>query len=104
MPYGRHIYAKAYGMKKTTMCPYPQSDHAHPHWKCVLQCCDKYPCTNIPDQETYNQYSDTTPSIRFHLYHIISCCTDHGRILFKDKQICRMCKLEFYLTNLKYIH
>ena len=26
------------------------SDHALPHWKCVLRCCDDCPCINIPDQ------------------------------------------------------
>ena len=51
MPHGRHIYAKASDMKKATMCPYTQSDHALPHWKCVLRCCDKYPYINLPDQE-----------------------------------------------------
>ena len=91
MPNGRHIYAKASDMAKAKICTYPQSDHALPHWKCVLQCCEKFPCINIPDQETYNQYSETTPSIRFHIYHIIARCTAHGRILLKDKKICYMC-------------
>ena len=36
MPHGRHIYAQASDMAKATMCTYPQSDHALPHWKCVL--------------------------------------------------------------------
>ena len=37
----------------------------------------------------------TTPSIRFHIYHIIARCTAHGRIPFKDKRICYMCKQEY---------
>ena len=45
-------------------------------------------------KETDNPYSDTTPSIRFHIYHIIARCTDHGRIPLKDKKICHMCKQE----------
>ena len=36
MPHGRHIYAKASDMANATMCAYPHSDHALPHWKCVL--------------------------------------------------------------------
>ena len=52
MPHGSHIYAKASDMENATMCTYPQSDHAFPHWKCVLQCCADCPCINIPDQET----------------------------------------------------
>ena len=51
-------------------------------------------CINIPDQEIDNQNSETTPSSRFHIYHIIARCTAHGRILFKDTNICYICKQE----------
>ena len=53
------------------MCAYTQSDNALPHWKCVMRCCAKYTCVNIPDQETDDQYSEITPSIRFHINHLI---------------------------------
>ena len=76
------------------MCAYPQSYHALPHWKFVLQVCADYPCINLPVQETDNQYSETTPSIWFHIYHIISCCSSYGIIPLKDKKICHMCKQE----------
>ena len=56
MPHGRHIYAKVSDMKKATMCTYPQSDHALPHWICVLRCCADCPRINLPDQETDIQY------------------------------------------------
>ena len=72
-----------------------QSDHALPHWKCVLWCCANCPCINLPDQETDNQYSETTPSIRFHIYHIIRRCNARVRIPLKDKKICCMCKQEY---------
>ena len=52
MPHGCHIFTKASDMENATMCTYPQSDHALPHWKCVLRCCADFPCINIPDQET----------------------------------------------------
>ena len=52
MTHGRYIYAKASDMEKATMCTYPQSNNALPHWKCVLWCCADYPCINIPYQET----------------------------------------------------
>ena len=71
MPHGRHIYSKSSDMAKATMCTYPQSDHAIPHWKCVLRCCAKCTCINLTDQETDNQCSEKTSSIRFHIYHII---------------------------------
>ena len=37
IPHGRHIYAKASDMANATMCTYTQSEHALPHWKCVLR-------------------------------------------------------------------
>ena len=94
MPNGRLIYSKSYDMEKATMCAYPQSDHALPRCKCVLRWCAKCPCINLPEQETDNQYSGTTPSIRFHVYQITACYTAHVKILLKDKSICRMCKQE----------
>ena len=72
MPHGRHIYAKASDMANAKMCVYTQSDHALPHCKCVMWCCAKFPSINIPDQETYYQYSDTIPPIYFLIYHIIA--------------------------------
>ena len=50
MPHGNHIYAKAYDMANTTMCTYPNYDNELPHRKCVLLCCAKFPCINIPDR------------------------------------------------------
>ena len=73
MPHGRHIYAKASGIAKARICAYPHSYYALPQWKCVLRCCAKCTCVNLPDQETYDQYYNTTPSIRFHIYHLIAC-------------------------------
>ena len=92
MPHGSHIYAKSYSMANATMCAYPQSDHALSHWKCVFRCCAKCPSVNLPDQETYDQYSNKIPSIRFHIYHIILSCTTHGRLPLNDKKICHKCK------------
>ena len=94
MTHGRHINAKASDMEKAEMCTYPQSDHALTRWKCVLQCCDYFPCINIPHQETEKKHEETTPSIRFHIYHIIASCTAHGQIPLKDKKICYMCNQE----------
>ena len=94
MPHGSHIYVKAFDIENATMCPYPQSDHALPHWKCVLRCSEDCPCINIPDQETTKNHKETIPSISFHIYHIIGRCTAHGRIPLKDEKICYMCKQE----------
>ena len=95
MPHGNHIYAKASDMANATTCTYPRSEYALPHWKCVLRCCADCTFINIPDQETTKKHDETTPSIRFHIYHITGRCPTHGRISFKDKIICYMCKQEF---------
>ena len=84
MSHGRHIYAKAYDMAKATMCAYPQSDHALPHWKGVLRCCAKCPSVNINDRETDYKYSNTSNSISFQIYHIIGRCTTHVRLPLTD--------------------
>ena len=94
MPRGRHIYAKASNMENATMCTYPQSDHALPHWKCVMRWCSEFPYINIPYQETNKKHEETTPSIRFHIYHSIGRCSAHGRIPLTDKKICYICKQE----------
>ena len=92
MPNVRHIYAKAYYIAKEKMCAYSQSDHALPHWRYVLRYCAKCPSINIPDQETDDQYPDTSPSIRFNIYHLIARCKKHGRLPLTDK-IC-FCKCQ----------
>ena len=101
MSHGCHIYAKAYDMAKAKMCTYPQSEHSLPHWKYVFMCCTKFPCINLTDQETYNQYSEATPSIRFHIYHIIGRCTGHGRIPLKDKKYVTFVKKNLHEINLQ---
>ena len=95
MPYGRHIYATASDMTKATICAYPYSDYALPHWKFVLQCCAKCQSINLPDQETYYQYSNMSPSIIFHIYHLIARCATDRRIPLNDKKICRKCKQDY---------
>ena len=87
MPHGRHIYAKEYDMGKATMCANSHSDHAFPHWKCVLRCCVQCPSINIPDQETDDKYPNPSPLIRFHIYHLIARCTKHGMIPLIDKNV-----------------
>ena len=74
------------------MCAYPWSAHALPHWKFVLRCCVKYPIINLPDQEKYDQYSNTSTSIRFHIYHIILRYTTHGRLQLTEEIFFRKCK------------
>ena len=74
------------------MHAYLQPYRALPHCKYVLQCCAKCLCAKITDQETDDQFSNTIPSIRFNIYHIIARCTIHERLPLNDKKLCRMCK------------
>ena len=92
MPHGSRIYTKAYDMEKATMCPYPQSYHELLHCKIFIRCCSKCPRVNLPDQETDDQYSNTSPPIRFHIYHLMVRCTSNGRLPLNDKKICLKCK------------
>ena len=63
MPHGRDIYAKAYDMEKATICKYPQSDHALPHWKYVLRCCAKCNIINITVYKTDDTHPNPSRSI-----------------------------------------
>ena len=57
-----------------------------------MQCCAKFPSINLPDQETDYQYPNTSPSIRFHIYHIIAHCTKHVRPPLTDKKCFCKCQ------------
>ena len=92
MPYGRNFYTKAYDMAKATMCANSQSDHVLPHWKYVLICCAQCPSINITDQETDDKYPKISPSISFHIYHLIARCTKHVRLTLTDKKSCHKCQ------------
>ena len=89
MPHRRHIYAKAYETEKSTMCTNSQYDHALPHWKCVLRCFAQCPRINIPDQETDDKHPNPSPSIRFHIYHIIARSTKYRTLPLSDNKNCR---------------
>ena len=87
MPHGHHTYAKEYDIVKAKMYVYSQSDHALLHWKYVLRCCAKFPIINLHDQETDDQYPGTSPSIRFHIYHIIALCIKQCSLTLTDKKV-----------------
>ena len=88
MPHERYIYAKAYDMVKAKICANSQSDHALPHWKCVLRCFPQCTSINIPDQEIYDKHTNPSPSICFNIYHLISPCKKHGRLSLTEKKSC----------------
>ena len=84
MPLGRHIYAKAHDTEKEYICAYSQSDNGLPQWKLILRCCAKCPGINLCNWEKDDQYPDNSPSIRFHIYHMIAHCTKHIRLPVTD--------------------
>ena len=91
MPYGRHIYATSDDMTMATVCAYPKSQYTLPRWKFVLRC--YYNCPHIyhTDQELDRHHSNASSSICFHIYHLISQCTVHGRRPPDENKICLLC-------------
>ena len=86
------------------MCAFSQSDHALPHWKCVWRCCAKFTSINIINQETYDQYPDNSPSIFFHIYHLIARCTKHGRLSLTNKESFGKCQQDTASGQKEYIY
>ena len=67
------------------MCAYPSSQHALPHWKCVLSCCENFPCIDLTYQEL-NQFRTTAcPTIRFFVYNVITWCKVHCQQSLENK-------------------
>ena len=59
--------------------------------KCALLCCDKCPIIIIISQEANKYTTNTCPTIRFHVYLNVSCCTLHGRRPYKQRTKRSMC-------------
>ena len=96
MLHGIHIYAAASDISMAKMFSHPPSQHAFPHWKCVLCCCYNFPCIDLPFQESDRHNSNTTPSIIFHVYHLIVCCKVHGRCPLDENKWCHLCLQDPY--------
>ena len=86
MPHKHRIYATAADMDMAKMCEYPPSQHALPHCKYVLHCCDSFPWNYLPYQEWDRHHSIISTSIRVHIYNLIAHCTVHGRINIEQAQ------------------
>ena len=48
--------------------------------------------SDMADQETDDKHPNPSPSIIFHIYHLISCCTKHGRLPLTNKKGFRECQ------------
>ena len=77
-------------MATATMCTYPPSQHALPHWKCVFHCFEQCPYIDIPGQESDNHHSNTCPTIHFHFYNMVSLCTLHGKCPLDKNKFCHL--------------
>ena len=91
IPHGLHIYETSSDMAMAIVCAYPPSQHAFPHWKCVLHCCSHFPYIDLPDQWSDRYHSNTSTSILFHIYHLIACFILHGRRPLDENIIFHLC-------------
>ena len=91
IPHGRHIYAISDYMAMAKICEHPQSLYSLPHWKYVLRCCSNRPHIDITYQESDKNHSNTSPSIHFHIYHLITQCTVHQRHPIYEEKLFHLC-------------
>ena len=57
----------------------------------MLYCYSNCPFIDITDQESDRHHSNVSHSIIFHIYHLISRCTAHGRLPPDEKKSCCLC-------------
>ena len=88
----------------STMCAYPPSQDALPHWKCVLCCCYNCPRIDIPYQESYRHHPNAHSSISFHIYHLIVRCTMHGIRPLYEKHLFCLCFQDLTTATSKNIY
>ena len=59
IPHGCHTQNTTVDLATEKICSCTSIHHALPHWKCVLQCCDKYPSIVISIQEVNRDTTNT---------------------------------------------
>ena len=85
MPHGKYISKTTYDTAMEKMFAYTSSKYPLTHWKCVLQCCSKYPPFYLPSIKYDHHHSKITPTILFLVYNLITRCTMNGRYPFNEK-------------------
>ena len=90
-PHECHIYNSDEDIAMKKMCLCNSQYHGLPHWKYLLQFCEKFPGISIPNQETNTDKTNTCLTIRFHVYHNVSHCTVHGIRPYEERTIYSMC-------------
>ena len=91
IPHERHIYATAADFSIAKIYACPPSQHAFPHFKCVLHFCYNFPRIDIPDQESDRHHSNASPPIRFRIYHLIAGFKVHVSCPLDERGIFRLC-------------
>ena len=81
---GEHKYPKAKQAAYAMLCPFPNTEHDLPHWKCVLGCCNNCPGLVIPTEEVHHRQD--LPLISFHCYKSVTRCSVHGQCPFTEKK------------------
>ena len=90
------IYSKQHLTWLWHQCVHIHHQNMHlPHWKCVLQCCEIFPCIYLPSPESDHQNSHVSPTIFFCVHHLIAHCTMHGRHPF-NKKLHKLCEGSSY--------
>ena len=82
MPHGHNIYKTAADMGIATMCNFPPDQRDLPHWKCVLCCCSTCRSIVTPNHGLHDNTQTMCPTIHFHVYKVVSCCTVNVRRKF----------------------
>ena len=62
-----------------------------PQCKCMLCCGSNLPHIDLQSKELERHHSNTSPTIHFNDYHLISSCTVHVRFTLDENKICRLC-------------
>ena len=86
MPHGKHIFQIAFEMSMATMCAYPSSKYALPHWKCMLRCCAQYTRIDLPSPKSYQHNLNVIPPPFLCLSNIAYCIVN-GRQSFNEKTV-----------------
>ena len=87
--HGHNIYKTESDMDMLKMCAYKSYHHVLTHWKFLLHCCANLPHIYLTGQEPDIHHSNAYPTLRFHVYHLISHCKVHGRLpLYEKNHFC----------------
>ena len=90
-PPGCHIYNTTSDIAMEKVCPCTSKYHRRPHWKCMLNCCDKCPSIILTIQEANKDTANMCPTTIFNVYRNFSYCTVHRKRPYHGLITCSMC-------------